>query len=164
MADSRKPFNSAPISYTDILNTSFGVHSSITAGIPANRIVFLNTEARDTNGETITDNVTVGYPATPGFTTFVAGVTKVGSQNTSDAVYLPGFNRDLNVTVTRLGDQFIEVVPGQTFAVGDRIYCDATGRATKVATETATKLIATAPQFGGATGAYVLTTVNLIFN
>lgn len=130
MFNSGKKPNRAPIYSQSVLDETYGIHSSLTAGIPANRIVFLNTEAANTNGETLTDNQTVGYSATAGATAIVAGVVKAGGgANYTDLTLLPGFNRDINCTVTTLGKQFVEVAPGTVLAIGAAVQADNTGRA-----------------------------------
>lgn len=120
----------ALLCYNSILDCPFGIHTSLTAdGIPSYRIVFLNTEARDVN-ETITDNGTVGYLPTAGSTGTLAGVVKDGCEPEDGITYLPGFNRDRNVTVTLLGTMILEAAPGAVIPVGDIVGSDPVGRAT----------------------------------
>lgn len=124
----------APLCYNDILTCPFGIHSSLTDGIPSYRIVYLNTEAKNTNGETLTDNGSVGYAATADATTVVAGIVKDGCDLTKldNVTYHPGFNRDFNVSVTLLGTMIVEVLPGEAIAVGTDIEADPVGLATAV--------------------------------
>lgn len=125
--------------YNDVLSCSFGIHTSLTDGIPSYRIVYLNTEAKNVS-ETNSDNGTVGYAATADATTVVAGVVKDGCSPDASTTYLPGINKDFNVTVTVLGTMLVEVAAGETIAVGADVNHDALGRA--VAAGTASGLIA----------------------
>lgn len=114
------PGAAVPSVHSRVLALPFGIHSSLTAGIPSNRVVFINNEARNTNGETITDNVSVGYLGTPG----ASGGTPFGvvidgcSDAYSDLTLLPGINRDLNVTVCLLGTAMVQAAPGAVVASG----------------------------------------------
>lgn len=130
--DSRKKVFEAAQSYNDELSLSFGIHSSLTVpGIPSYRAVFLNTEAINTNGETLTDNTTVGYSGTAGATGTALGVVKDGaSVEYQNLVLMPGCNRDINVTVTLLGTMFLEVVPANVITIGVNVQAETTtGRA-----------------------------------
>lgn len=118
------------LNYDDVRTRTFGIQSSLNGVLPSYRIVYLNSEPKDTNGETNTDNVTVGYVGTLGATTVCMGITKFGQEGLDNQVtYLPGFNKDLNVSVTYIGDMLIEVVPGETISVGTELGSDAEGRA-----------------------------------
>ena len=130
MRDGRKNAYEAQMYYRDVQALNFGIHTSLTAGIPSNRIVYLNTEAKDVV-ETVTDSPTCGYAATTGATTYVLGVVKDGWTEYEDGtVFMPGINRDPNVTVVTLGMYFVEVAPGATIAVGENLGADTVGRAT----------------------------------
>ncbi len=130
MFDTKIPGYLASASYNDILNETFGVHTSLTAGIPAHRFVYLNTEASTAGGEAITDNVTVGFAGTAGsVATACVGITKVGTDNYSDLSFIPGANKDFNVTATTLGVQIVEVAPSITITVGQALQSDAAGKA-----------------------------------
>ena len=113
-----------------IHDLSFGIHTSLDE-LPSYRIVYFNSQAANVS-ETIADNATVGYAATTDATTNVAGIVKFGYEEGDDAniTYLPGFNRDRNVTVTLLGSMIVEVAPGATITVGSDLGADAEGRAT----------------------------------
>lgn len=120
----------------DVLNDSFGVASVLrnAGGIAPYRVVTLNAETRET-GELRTDNVTVGYFGTAGNTGQIVGVVQDGHTETEfNAQLMPGTNRDYNVTVTLLGVQLVEVVPGQAVALGASFTADATGRASGAGT------------------------------
>lgn len=130
MFDSRKVGFENQAGYNSVLDLSFGIHSSLD-GIPSYRAVFFNNEGPATDGETITDNNSVGYAGTPGATTVAAGIVKDGSSSDaySDLNLLPGINNDLNVTVTILGTMYLEVAPGETIALGSTVNVDSQGRA-----------------------------------
>ena len=142
-----KPLYKAQLCYNDILNCPFGIHTDLTDGIASNRIVFLTTELK-TVGETATDNNSVNYA---GGTDVVAGadigVVKDGC-SPSDEVFMPGFNRDLNVTVTVLGTQILEVAPGETIGIGEIVDSDTDGLAVANGTGTATTIRALTPATG----------------
>lgn len=141
------------LNYDDVRTRTFGIHSSLNDVLPSYRIVYLNTEAKDTNGETNTDNVTVGYVGTPDATAVVMGITKFGQEGLDNQVtYLPGINKDLNVSVTYIGDMLVEVAPGTVLAVGDELGSDAEGRATTNATNP-TGIIAVSATGGTGTAA-----------
>ena len=96
-------------------SASHGIHSSLTAtGIPTGRIVFFTSEPGFTNGETFTDNLSVSYDPLAGE---IAGVVIDGS-TTSGLTFLPGFNKDLNVTVMYLGTYPVEAAPGEEITAG----------------------------------------------
>ena len=141
MFDSRRKGFENTVNYMSLLERSFGIHSSLD-GIPSYRAVFLNSEAADTNGETITDNGSVGYSGTTGATTTIAGVVKDGSSADaySDLNFIPNSNQDYNVTVTIAGTMILEVAAGETIAIGSAVNVDTVGRA--AATGTATTLVA----------------------
>lgn len=121
----------ASVNFDDIRTLSYGIHSSLNNVLPTYRIVYYNTQAKDTNLETLTDNVTVGYSGTADATTVMAGITKFGSEELETKVTtLPGFNRDYNVSVTTHGFMIVEVAAGETIAVGADLGTDAEGRAT----------------------------------
>lgn len=140
----------APLCYNDILTCPFGIHTSLTAGIPAYRIVYLNSEAKDVN-ETITDNGTVGYFGTTDAVTTPSaiGVVKFGCEPDTTVTYLPGINKDLNVSVTLLGTMIVEVEPGEVIAVGDFIDSVGDGKAAGTGLgDATTELIAMMPATG----------------
>lgn len=143
-----KPNYLADKCYNTVLACPFGIHTSLTDGIPSDRVVFLNTQAKDIN-ETATDNGTVGYSGTAGATTTPMGVVKDGCDLTEGLTYLPGFNRDFNVTVTVLGTATVEVAAGEVVAVGANLNVDASGRA--VAAGTATGFTVLSPATGAGT-------------
>ena len=151
MFDSRKKGFESRVCYNAILTCPFGIHSSLD-GIPTYRVVFLNSEAANTNGETITDNGSVGNSNTTGATTVAAGITIDGSSADaySDLTFLPGVNQDLNVSVTILGTTALEVEAGEVVAVGEAIEVNTVGQAVAAGgTGTATGFVA----LSGATGA-----------
>ena len=129
--DSTRTGYYASVNFDDIRTITYGIHSSLNGVLPSYRIVYYNTEAKNTNGETISDNVTVGYSGTADATTVMAGITKFGADEPDNQVtYLPGFNRDLNVSTTTHGFMICEVAPGATITVGTEVGTDAVGRAT----------------------------------
>ena len=104
------------LTYKVTHSASHGIHSSLTAtGIPTGRIVFFTSEPGFTNGETFTDNLSVSYDPLAGE---IAGVVIDGSTTTSGLTWLPGFNKDLNVTVMYLGTYPVEVAPGEEITAG----------------------------------------------
>ena len=143
---SRKTAFEALQCYNDVLSCPFGIHTSLTDGIPSYRIVYLNTQAKDVN-ESITDNGTVGYAATADATAQVAGVVKYGCDFTdfvSDHDLVTS-NKDINVTVTLLGTMIVEVEPAAVIPVGADLGANATGQATAAG---GTGLIAMSPSTG----------------
>jgi hypothetical protein len=116
------PNAAVPSVHSRVLALPFGIHSSLTAGIPSARVVTVNSEARNTNGETITDNISVGFGTTPGSNGALGIVIDGCSDGYSDLTFLPGINRDLNVTVCLLGTALLEVEPGQTIAQGSTVF------------------------------------------
>jgi hypothetical protein len=154
MFDSRKKIFEAAGSYNSVLDLSFGIHSSLTNGIPSYRAVFYNTEARNTNGETLTDNVTVSYSGTPGAVpTAPAGVVKDGSGlEYVGLTLLPGCNRDLNVTVTTIGTMMLEVEAASIVTIGSTVSVNAVGQAVATGGTTTGFRAITAASGTGTTG------------
>lgn len=136
---STKALFESTLLYNDRFSLSFGIHSSLAAGIPSYRIVHFNSEVA-TTGESRTDQTSVGYAATPGASAQVCGVTIDGSTPLTGSEYLPSFNRDRNVTVTLLGSMLVEVAPGAIIAAGSVVNENAVGQA--AATGTATPFVA----------------------
>jgi hypothetical protein len=141
-----------PSVHSRVLALPFGIPAALTAGIPSNRFVFWNTEARNTNGETLTDNITVSYAGAANATVQPAGVVRDGcSDGYSDLIFLPGSNRDFNVTVTLLGTAIVQVAPGAIIPQGSLAFSDVNGLAAATGTATGFHVLRGATGVGTAT-------------
>lgn len=117
--------------YRSILELTYEVESSITAGIPEGRIVHFNT----TQPSNRTNAAVVGYTGTTNATTTVAGVVKFGNDNSAAGLpaantYLVSNTQDESLTVVVLGTYIVELAPGTTITVGQDLGVDAQGRGT----------------------------------